>query len=113
MLENASGKFINPSPASFNAAASQADWAKAPNAVASMLALPGTNTWPIVSATYILVPAKPTDPVKTGAALAFFDWSMKNGGKLATELGYLPLPPAAIQRVRAEWKGISGVNLPK
>ena len=112
-LSNAAGKFIDPTPASFNAAAAQADWAKAPNAVVNMLALPGANTWPIVSATYILVPAKPTSPAGTSAALAFFDWSFKNGGKLAQQLGYLPLPAAAIQRVRVEWKGITGVSLPK
>ncbi|QXQ08546.1 phosphate ABC transporter substrate-binding protein PstS [Sphingosinicellaceae bacterium] len=112
-LSNAAGKFIDPTPASFNAAAAQADWAKAPNAVANMLALPGANTWPIVSATYILVPAKPTNAAGTSAALAFFDWSFKNGGKLAQQLGYLPLPAAAIQRVRVEWKAISGATLPK
>ncbi len=107
-LSNAAGKFIQPTTASFNAAASQVDWANAPNATANMLALPGANTWPIVSATYILVPAKPTDPAKTNAALAFFDWSYKNGAKMAQELGYLPLPAAAIKRVHAEWNGIAG-----
>ena len=112
-LSNAAGKFIAPTPASFNAAAAQADWAKAPNAVVNMLALPGANTWPIVSATYILVPAKPTNAAGTSAALAFFDWSFKNGGKLAQALGYLPLPAAAVQRVHVEWKGIAGAALPK
>lgn len=112
-LANADGHFIDATPANFNAAAKQADWATAPNAVTNMLALPGANTWPIVSATYILVPAKPTDPAKTGAALAFFDWSFKNGGKLATELGYLPLPADAIKRVHNEWKQVAGVSMPK
>ena len=78
-----------------------------------MLNLPGANTWPIVSASYVLVPAKPTDVAKTGAVIAFFDWSFKNGVKLANELGYLPLPPAAIARVHAEWKQVAGVPQPK
>ena len=112
-LANAAGKFIDPTPESFTAAASQADWSHAPNGVANMLALPGANTWPIVSATYILVPAKPTDPAKTSAALAFFDWSFKNGAKTAIELGYVPLPPVALQEVRAAWKGVAGASLPK
>ncbi len=112
-LSNAAGKFIDPTAASFNAAASQAEWATAPNAVANMLNLPGANTWPIVGASYVLVPAKPTDAAKTGAVLAFFDWSFKNGAKLANELGYLPLPAAAIARVHAEWKQVAGVAMPK
>lgn len=112
-LANAAGKFVDATPASFVAAASQADWANAKNGVANMLALPGDGTWPIVSATYILVPAKPSDPAKTSAALAFFDWSFKNGGKMAQELGYIPLPPVAVQQVHAAWKGIAGAALPK
>ncbi len=108
-LANADGKFIDPTPASFNAAAAQADWAKAPNATVNMLALPGANTWPIVSATYVLVPARPSDPARTAAALAFFDWSLKKGGAAAQQLGYLPLPAAAIKRVKQEWQGVTGV----
>ncbi len=106
-LSNASGKFIDPTAASFNAAAAQADWAGAPNVTTNMLALPGANTWPIVSATYIIVPAKAADPKKTGEVLAFFDWAYKNGGKLATDLGYLPLPKTAILRIHAEWNAIA------
>lgn len=112
-LQNADGKFIDATPASFTAAASQADWAHASNGVANMLALPGANTWPIVSATYILVPAKPTDPAKTSAALAFFDWSFKNGARTAEELGYVPLPPIALKEVRAAWTRVAGASLPK
>ncbi len=111
-LSNAAGKFIDPTPASFTAAASQADWAHANNGVTNMLSLPGANTWPIVSATYILVPAKPTDPAKTSAALAFFDWSFKNGGKTAEQLGYVPLPPVAVKQVRAAWHSVVGATLP-
>lgn len=110
-LANPAGKFVDPTPAAFNAAAAQADWAKAENATVNMLALPGAATWPIVSATYILVPAKPADPARTGAALAFFDWSFKNGGTIAQQLGYLPLPKAAVDRVRVEWKRVQGVKL--
>lgn len=112
-LSNRDGKFVDATPATFAAAANQADWATAPNAVVNLLALPGAATWPIVSATYILVPARPTDPAKTSSALAFFDWSYRNGATLAAQLGYLPLPPAAIKRVRAEWKMVVGATLPK
>ena len=107
-LANADGKFIVPTPAAFTAAASQVDWAHAPHGVANMLALSGANTWPIVSATYILVPAKPADPAKTNAALAFFDFSFKHGAFDANALGYLPLPPAALTTVRASWTKIAG-----
>jgi phosphate transport system substrate-binding protein len=112
-LSNPAGKFVAPSPASFDAAAAQADWARAPGVVVDLLALPGPNTWPIVSPTYVIVPLKPTKPAQTSSVLAFFNWGFVKGGPAATQLGYLPLPPAAITRVRAEWKRIAGVAQPK
>jgi len=112
-LSNAAGKFVHATPVSFSAAASQADWSKAQNGVVNMLALPGAATWPIVSSTYALVEAKPTDPARTANALGFFAWSWKNGAKIAQDLGYIPLPAAAIAQSRTEWKKISGVTLPK
>ncbi len=109
-LANAAGQFVDPTPASFQAAASQADWANAKHGVVNMLALPGANTWPIVSSTYILVPAKPADPAKTKAALDFFNWAYSGGDKLATELGYIPLPDVAVNQAKASWAGIRGVK---
>ena len=110
-LQNAAGAFVAPTMASFNAAAAQANWAGAKNGVVDMLALPGAGTWPIVSATYVLVERKPKNPARTAAVINFFDWSWKNGGAVATQLGYIPLPPAAIAKARAEWADVSGVTI--
>ena len=110
-LQNAAGAFVSPNMASFNAAAAQADWAGARNGVTNMLALPGAGTWPIVSATYVLVERKPKNPGRTAAVINFYDWSWKNGGKVAVELGYVPLPAAAIAKARAEWADIAGVTI--
>ena len=35
--------------------------------------------------------------------LKFLDWAFKNGGKIATELEYVPLPPKVQDVVRATW----------
>jgi phosphate transport system substrate-binding protein len=112
-LQNAAGKFVVASPAAFQAAASQADWANAANGVANMLALPGDGTWPIVSATYVLVEAKPRNPEKTSGVLDFYAWAWKNGGAAASQLGYLPLPPAAQAKARADWGRIVGATVPR
>jgi phosphate transport system substrate-binding protein len=112
-LQNPAGAFVVPTPASFNAAAVQADWAKAPGIVVDLLALPGPNTWPIVSPTYVIVPVKPTKPAQTSGVLAFFNWGFVKGAPAAQQLGYLPLPATAITRVRTEWKRIADVQQPK
>lgn len=112
-LQNASGKFVVPTPAAFQAAASQANWAQDTDGVVNMLNLPGDGTWPIVSATYALVELKPRNPARTSGVLDFFNWSWRNGGKSASELGYIPLPPAAVSKARADWGRIAGATVPK
>ena len=42
--------------------------------------------------------------VATNSALKFFDWAYKNGGKMAADLDYVPLPDALVAQVRATWK---------
>jgi phosphate transport system substrate-binding protein len=35
--------------------------------------------------------------------MKFFDWSLKNGGKLATELDYVPLPDSVVKLINTQW----------
>jgi phosphate transport system substrate-binding protein len=111
-MPGASGRFVVPSPKSFDAAAAQADWSQAKDGVIDLMLLPGEATWPIVSATYALVEAKPRNPKRTADVLAFFTWAWANGGKAAIDLGFTPLPPAGIAKAREEWSAISGVKAP-
>ena len=55
-LQNKSGKFVRPSLDSFSAAAATGDWTNAQNYAVSLIDLPGDNSWPIVSATFIELP---------------------------------------------------------
>lgn len=44
------------------------------------------------------------DPEKAKEVLKFFDWAYQNGGKMASELDYVPMPPAVVQLVKNAWK---------
>lgn len=46
------------------------------------------------------VQVKPAQGVE---ALKFFDWAYKNGGKMADELDYVPMPDTVIKMVNAAW----------
>lgn len=35
--------------------------------------------------------------------LKFFDWAYVNGGDMALELEYVPLPKATVELIRASW----------
>jgi phosphate transport system substrate-binding protein len=106
-LRNADGVFVAPTSTSFRAAAAAADWTRAPNLDPSMINRPGAAAWPIVSATYILVPSDPRDAVRARVVLDFFDWAFgEQGDRVAESLHYIPLPEAVAERVRASWGGI-------
>ena len=63
---------------------------------------PGAATWPIVSATFLLLPKDPKDPARSGAGAEVHRLGYTtSGGKIATDLEYIPLPKAVQDKVRA------------
>ena len=103
VLINHDGKPVTPSAASFQAAASHADWAHADHYYLILTDQPGKDSWPITGASFILVYGTPPDAAATGEALKFFAWSFKNGTDAANALDYVPLPAALIKQVQATW----------
>jgi phosphate transport system substrate-binding protein len=103
-IRNKSGAFVAPVMAAFQAAADVADWS-VPGFAADLIDLSGATVWPIVSPTFILLPANPTADKVAGSlgTMRFFDWCFKNGATAATQLEYMPLPSALHDRIRAAW----------
>lgn len=102
-LQNASGKFVNPSVDSFAAAAAGADWKNAPGNQLILTNQNGADAWPISGATFILIKANPKNPKKTAAVLEFFDWAYKNGDAQSLALHYVPLPESVEEMMREQW----------
>ncbi|GAC1338450.1 MAG: phosphate ABC transporter substrate-binding protein PstS [Acetobacteraceae bacterium] len=103
-LRNKAGSFVKPTLESFEAAASTADWTRAPNYAVSLVDQGGAQSWPIVSATFLLVPRDPKEPAREQLVLKWVNWAYDNGGQIARQLEYIPLPKAVQDRVRATWK---------
>jgi phosphate transport system substrate-binding protein len=103
-LVNKDGKVVTPSADTFQAAASNADWAHSASYFMILTDQAGAKSWPITGASFILVYAVPQDAAATAEALKFFNWAYKSGGQMAAELDYVPLPDALIKQVRATWK---------
>ena len=103
-LRNKSGHFVAPSMDGFAAAAANADWAGAQNYVVNLIDQAGDATWPIVSATFILLPKDPKDPARSEAVTKFFGWAYANGDAIAKSLDYVPLPAPVKSSVQASWK---------
>ncbi len=103
-LRNKAGQFVSPTAAAFQAAAAAGDWTAAPNFAVSLIDLNGDTTWPIVSATFLLLPKDPKDATRSANVVKWVDWAFNNGGAIATQLDYIPLPKAVQDNVRAAWK---------
>lgn len=107
LVKNADGNFPAPEEKAFQAAAANANWQEQPGFGISLNNQKGAQAWPITSATFILVYAKPEKPEETQAALKFFDWAYKSGDKLASDLDYVALPANVKDQVRNAWKGVT------
>ncbi len=103
-LKNKAGHFVEPTLAAFSSAAASGDWTKAQNYAVDLIDTAGATSWPIVSATFILLPKDPKDAARSAAVMKFFDWAYTNGGKIASDLEYIALPKPVQDAVRASWK---------
>jgi phosphate transport system substrate-binding protein len=102
-VQNKEGTFVKPEDDTFQAAAAYADW-KAPGMYQILTNQPGKNSWPITGASFILMHTKQDKPQNAAEVLKFFEWAYKNGGKLAEELDYVPMPESVAKLVEAAWK---------
>jgi phosphate transport system substrate-binding protein len=101
-MQNADGKYVAPDDLTFAAAAAGADWFSVPGMGISMVNAKGATSWPISTASFILMYKEPTDKAAAAQALKFFDWAFLNGKKMAQDLDYVPLPDALTTAIRAK-----------
>src|SRR5690606_2481969 len=97
-LQNADGQFIQPDDKSFAAAAAGVDWFSVPGMGVSMVNAKGKDSWPISTASFIVMYKDPSDKAASAEVTKFFDWAFKNGKKAAVELDYVPMPDAVTEQ---------------
>ena len=100
---NKAGKTVQPTMAAFQAAASNADWAKAPGYYVILTDQPGEASWPITAATFILMHKEPVDRAASAEAVKFFKWAFAKGDKMAEELDYIPMPGSVVKLIEKTW----------
>lgn len=91
-LRNKSGRFVTPSEAAFRAAVKASSIGKSDSMSASLVDLDGTEVWPIVDLTYILLDAFPKSSARASAAAKFFYWAFLKGDPLIRGTGFAALP---------------------
>ena len=103
-MKNLDGQFVSPDDENFKAAASNADWAKAPGMYLVLTNQPGKATWPVTGASFILMHKSQAEAEKGKEVLKFFDWAFKNGGQMAADLEYVPIPAPVVKLIEDGWK---------
>jgi phosphate transport system substrate-binding protein len=107
-MQNADGRYVSPDDLTFAAAAAGADWFSVPGMGVSMVNAKGQNSWPVSTASFILMYKAPADKAASAEALKFFDWAFKNGKGMAAELDYVSLPDTLTDAIRSKvWSQIS------
>lgn len=103
-LKNKDGEFVQPDDKTFKAAAAGAQWDKTPGYAVVLTDQPGKQSWPITGASFILMHKVQADPAKGKEVVKFFDWAYKNGGAMALELDYVPMPSSVVKLVQGAWQ---------
>lgn len=98
LLRNQAGNFVPATVETFSHAAEAAHW-DAEDMTATLCDAPGAQSWPIVTTTYVLLPAHATEDNKGEAVRRFFRWAVRDGGPIGQTLDYVPLPPPVAQAV--------------
>ena len=104
-IQAADGKFVAPTPKNFAEGAKYAGFDPKLDFY-KVIAYP-KHGYPIIAATFILVPREKIDNDKK--VTTFFNYGYTHGDQAALKLGYVPLPESIKDMVRKYWaqKGIS------
>jgi phosphate transport system substrate-binding protein len=102
LLQNKAGNFVAPDDTTF-----AADWFSVSGMGLSIVNQPGKDTWPVTTASFIIMYKEPQDKKASQEVVKFFDWAFKNGAKLSAELDYVHLPDKLQADIRSRvWSQI-------
>ncbi|MDQ7044060.1 MAG: phosphate ABC transporter substrate-binding protein PstS [Sulfurimonas sp.] len=106
-VENRAGNYIKPTLKSFQIAAAKATLDPKKDFYAVIADPKGAESYPMVAATFILVPAE--KPEQNKKVTAFYNWCYENGETIAKSLGFVPLPKALTDKIHTYWND-KGIN---
>ncbi len=91
-IKNAAGVYVQPSISGVTAALAGAAKSLPEDLRFSITNAPGTESYPISSATWLLVYKEQTNYREAEALLQFIKWAVTDGQKYSAQLDYAPLP---------------------
>ena len=105
-LKNKAGKFVKSDQTTVLAAVNAGSHSIPGNLAASLIYMPGDQSYPIVNYEYLIVQSRQTDPGKALALRTFFVWALdSNGGATESNLAavnFLALPGSVVPSVKKQ-----------
>jgi phosphate transport system substrate-binding protein len=99
-LRNHDGRFVQVGLDAFKAAAAATgDWNSATTYQQLATDQPGSESWPVTGASFILVPQGSRNASTTSSVLRFFDWALHHGESQARSLDYALVAPGVVDRL--------------
>lgn len=109
-VQNASGAFIMPEPASFQAGLAAVAWDPDRDFHADTTNIAEPNAYPIATTTYVVVP-KDRGRVRINRVLDLFRLAFQQKPEQAAALGYVPVSPTLAAQIDTYWaKSLAAVN---
>jgi phosphate transport system substrate-binding protein len=106
-LKNAEGQFVKPLPENIEAALVSAQWNGATGfSDASATNAPGPKSWPLTTATFVLVPKVVKSAGNTQQVLRMMDWGFRYGHVTGGGLGFVAVPKTVVEQVHTNWQSL-------
>jgi len=103
LVRNHAGNYVLPSEQSFRSTIAAVDWLSEPNFHVLLTDTHGSDAYPIMVTSFVLIRRHPSDIARADTTRAFFLWALDAGKGIATSLNYLPLPPELLKQVETAW----------
>jgi phosphate transport system substrate-binding protein len=97
-LRNVAGEFVEPDSASLALATQELLSPRGADTLEVLVGARAAGAYPVAALTRIVADRVLDDPVKGAHLLAFARWAYAEGAPAAVALGYVPLPPAVVER---------------
>lgn len=102
-LQNLDGAFVSPHSGSVEDALQGVKWDAANGFNESLINRPGAGSWPMTSASYIIIRKTSDNIEKRQALLGFLGWGLRVGELDIVNLDFMPVSRKVIPQIRNSW----------
>jgi len=102
-LRNSDGVFVSPHSGSVGDAVQNVRWKAANGFCEELTDEPGKGSWPMTSASYIIIKKTSGDIERRQALLKFLGWGLRLGDMDVTSLDFLPINRTILPQIRNSW----------